>query len=88
LAEAKELVEITGYPYFVTSMGKGSVSEHLPTFGGTYGGIASFPGPKKAIESSDCVLWLGNYPVSKLFPLLGRLDLLTIQRVISTRMAR
>jgi TPP-dependent 2-oxoacid decarboxylase len=46
-------------------MGKGSVPENLPTFGGIYGGIASFPEPKKAIESSDCVLWLGNYPVSK-----------------------
>ncbi|KAE9372442.1 putative pyruvate decarboxylase [Stipitochalara longipes BDJ] len=64
LPEAKALVEVTGYPYFVTSMGKGSVPEDLPTFGGIYGGIASFPDTSKAIESSDCVLWLGNYPCS------------------------
>jgi pyruvate decarboxylase len=40
------------------------VPENLPTFGGIYGGMASFPETRKAIESSDCVLWLGNYPVS------------------------
>jgi pyruvate decarboxylase len=69
LAQAKALVEITGYPYFVTSMGKGSVPENLPTFGGIYGGVATFPEVKKFIESSDCVLWLGNYPVSKTPPI-------------------
>jgi len=61
--EAFALIEATGYPYFVTSMGKGSVSEHLPTFGGIHGGAGSFPDIQKFIESSDCVLWLGNYPV-------------------------
>jgi pyruvate decarboxylase len=45
-------------------MGKGSVPEDLPTYGGVYGGLASFEDTKKAVESSDCVLWLGNYPVS------------------------
>jgi pyruvate decarboxylase len=45
-------------------MGKGSVPENLPTFGGVYGGLASFEDTRKVIESSDCVLWLGNYPVS------------------------
>jgi pyruvate decarboxylase len=65
LPEAKALIEATGYPYFVTSMGKGSVPENLPTFGGVYGGIASFPDTSKAIESSDRVLWIGNYPVSE-----------------------
>jgi pyruvate decarboxylase len=64
LAEAKTLIQTTGYPYFVTSMGKGSVPENLPTFGGIYGGMASFPETRKAVESSDCFLWLGNYPVS------------------------
>ncbi|KAN0110591.1 putative pyruvate decarboxylase [Hyaloscypha variabilis] len=62
LPEAKALIEATGYPYFVTSMGKGSVPENLPTFGGVYGGLASFPDTSKAIESSDRVLWIGNYP--------------------------
>jgi pyruvate decarboxylase len=61
--EAVALIETTGYHYFVTAMGKGSVSEHLPTFGGIYGGSSSFDEIKKTVESSDCVLWLGNYPV-------------------------
>ena len=45
-------------------MGKGSVSEHLPSYGGVYGGESSYPEVKKFVESSDCILWLGNYPVS------------------------
>jgi len=62
--EAYSLIESTGYPYFITAMAKGSVSEHLPTYGGVYGGAGSFPEIKNIVESSDCVLWLGNYPVS------------------------
>ena len=61
--EALALIEATGYPYVVTSMGKGSVYEHLSTFGGIYGGGASFPEIISAIEGSDCVLCLGNYPI-------------------------
>lgn len=44
-------------------MGKGSISEHLASFGGVYAGNGSFPDVKNAVETSDCVLWLGNYPV-------------------------
>jgi pyruvate decarboxylase len=64
LPEATKLIELTGLPYFVTTMGKGSVSEHLNSYGGVYCGVASNPEVKKAVESSDCILWLGNYPVS------------------------
>lgn len=51
-------------------MGKGSVPEDLPTYGGVYGGLASFEDTRNAAESSDCVLWLGNYPVSKNCPFI------------------
>ena len=51
-------------------MGKGSVPEDLPTYGGVYGGLASFEDTRNAAESSDCVLWLGNYPVSPNCPLI------------------
>jgi len=61
--ETRALIEEAGFPYFITSMGKGSVSEHLPTFGGIYGGAGSFPKIQEIVESSDCVLWIGNYPV-------------------------
>jgi pyruvate decarboxylase len=52
---AVALIEATGSTYFVTSMGKGSVSEHLSTFGGVYGGATSSPAIKNAVETSDCV---------------------------------
>jgi hypothetical protein len=66
-------------------MGKGSVPENLPTFGGIYAGMASFPETKKAVESSDCVLWLGNYPVGREQPTLNCFRLMIVCRVISTR---
>ena len=45
-------------------MGKGSVNESLPNFGGCYGGGGSFPEVKEAVETADAVLWLGSYKVS------------------------
>jgi len=45
-------------------MGKGSVDEDSPTFGGVYSGAGSFPGVKKAVESSDLIFWFGRYGVS------------------------
>ena len=47
---------MTKFPAFVTGMGKGSVDEQNPSFGGVYVGAATKPDVKKAIESSDCVL--------------------------------
>jgi pyruvate decarboxylase len=64
LGEAEELIKATGFPYFVTFMSKGSVTEHYPSFGGVYGGAGSIPPVQKTIETSDLVLWIGNYPVS------------------------
>jgi pyruvate decarboxylase len=64
LEEAEELIKATGFPYFVTSMSKGSITEHYPSFGGAYSGAGSIPPVQKTIETSDLVLWIGNYPVS------------------------
>lgn len=50
-------------------MGKGSITEHLPTFGGIYGGASSFREIQDIVERADLVLWLGNYPVC--FPLIA-----------------
>ncbi|RFU29302.1 hypothetical protein B7463_g7048, partial [Scytalidium lignicola] len=62
VSEATELIQLTGLPYFVTTMAKGSMPEHLPTFGGHYVGAVSIPAVKDVIEHSDCILLLGNYP--------------------------
>jgi pyruvate decarboxylase len=68
IQEAEELVKKTGFPYFATSMGKGAMTESLSSFGGVYGGSGSLPEIKKAVESSDFVLWIGNYPVCLVYP--------------------
>lgn len=64
--ECAKLSNTTGFPTFTTSMGKGGTDEASPNFGGVYGGAGSVPDVKTAIESSDCVFWFGNFPVSSL----------------------
>lgn len=59
---ADTLVDVLKIPYFVTVLGKGVVDESNDLFGGAYLGGGSWPKVIKAVESSDCVLWLGNYP--------------------------
>jgi pyruvate decarboxylase len=61
--EVAEFTKLTGIATFTTAMGKGSVDEDTPTFGGVYSGAGSFPGVKKAVESSDLILWFGRYGV-------------------------
>ena len=63
VAEAQNLSKITGLPTFATAMGKGGVDEEAKTFGGLYAGAGSHQLVKEAVESSDCVFWLGNFPV-------------------------
>jgi len=46
-------------------MGKGAISEKSPLFSGVYCGAASMKDDiVTAVESSDCVLWIGRYAVS------------------------
>ena len=40
IPEVEQLLEVTGFPYFVTAYGKGAVSEESPRFGGVYAGSA------------------------------------------------
>ncbi|KAF2159364.1 hypothetical protein M409DRAFT_71039 [Zasmidium cellare ATCC 36951] len=65
VAAEDRLAEITGFPYFTTCMGKGGPNEDLPNFGGVYQGAGSTPDIKKAVESADCVLWLGSFRLRK-----------------------
>jgi pyruvate decarboxylase len=45
-------------------MSKGGIGERINgKFGGVYGGGASTEGVRQAVEKSDLVLFIGNYPV-------------------------
>ncbi|KAL7928195.1 pyruvate decarboxylase [Trichoderma chlorosporum] len=48
--------------HFNTVMGKGVIGEDDPLFAGCYAGVGSSPGISKAVEQSDCILWLGHMP--------------------------
>ncbi|SCU92969.1 LADA_0G00628g1_1 [Lachancea dasiensis] len=58
-AETKKLIDVTQFPSFVTPMGKGSIDEKHPRFGGVYVGTLSSPEVKEAVESADLVLSVG-----------------------------
>ncbi|KAL9078177.1 MAG: hypothetical protein Q9157_002900 [Trypethelium eluteriae] len=59
--EINELAKLTGFPIFVTAMGKGIVNETLPNFGGVYGGAASHAEVKRTIATSDALFWFGSF---------------------------
>lgn len=61
--QCQELSKLTGFPTFNTYMGKGSIDETTPNFGGLYTGAGTYDGVKKAVESADAVFWIGNVQV-------------------------
>lgn len=63
VAESQKLSDITSLPTFTTCMGKGALDEESPNYGGVYNGGGSHKAVKKAVESSDAVFWIGNFPV-------------------------
>lgn len=60
LSEVETLCELTELPYFANPWGKSAISEANDRFGGIYNGLGSKPDVKEAVESSDCVLWIGK----------------------------
>ncbi|KAL3230643.1 Pyruvate decarboxylase isozyme 1 [Nakaseomyces bracarensis] len=58
-AETKKLIDATQFPSFVTPMGKGSIDEQHPRFGGVYVGTLSRPEVKEAVEGADLILSVG-----------------------------
>ncbi|KAK0625444.1 thiamine diphosphate-binding protein [Bombardia bombarda] len=57
------LIETLKIPSFSTVMGKGAADESSPYYHGVYSGAGSCPsGVIKAVDESDCILWLGNLP--------------------------
>lgn len=63
VAESQKFSTITGLPTFTTGMGKSSANEDAPNFGGVYAGAGSIEEVQKMVEGSDCVFWIGNFPV-------------------------
>ena len=59
LHELHELIEKTGLPTFVTPMGKSSVNETSPVFGGVYAGDVSREDVRERIEGAELVLYIG-----------------------------
>lgn len=57
--ETRKLIDVTQFPSFVTPMGKGSIDEQNPRFGGVYVGTLSSPEVKEAVESADLILSVG-----------------------------
>ena len=56
-----EFIDKTNLPIFVTPMGKGSVDETNPRYGGVYIGKLSTPVVKEAVEAADLVLHIGGH---------------------------
>ena len=59
LDESQALIEKTQFLSFTTPMGKSSINEQHPRFGGVYIGSITEPKVKEIVESSDCVLSIG-----------------------------
>lgn len=59
---ANDLIKALRALHFNTIMGKGVVDEDEPLFAGCYAGVGSLPQTSKAVEDSDCILWLGHMP--------------------------
>lgn len=56
-----ELIDKTKLPIFVTPMGKGSVDETNPRYGGVYIGALSTAAVKQTVEAADLVLHIGAH---------------------------
>src|SRR5579862_828478 len=56
-----ELIDKTNLPIFCTPMGKGSVDETNPRYGGVYIGALSTASVKEAVETADLVLHIGGH---------------------------
>ncbi|KAH7124323.1 thiamine diphosphate-binding protein [Dactylonectria macrodidyma] len=57
--EARQLTDLLGFPIFSTPMGKTIIDETHRKYCGIYNGEVSYPGVKRAVEESDCILNIG-----------------------------
>lgn len=61
--ELKELAAKLQAPIAVINAAKGVIDESFPHYLGIYAGMASEPGVRELIESSDCLLAIGYRPI-------------------------
>lgn len=59
-SQAETLSHVTGFPLYVSAMGKSGVSESHPQFAGVYAGTLSDSTVKEYIDSADLVLLIGT----------------------------
>ncbi|GMM57634.1 hypothetical protein DAKH74_042500 [Maudiozyma humilis] len=57
--ETKQLIDVTQFPAFSTPLGKGTIDETHPRYGGIYVGSLSRPEVQKSVESADLILSVG-----------------------------
>ncbi|KAI9261719.1 pyruvate decarboxylase PdcB [Sporodiniella umbellata] len=53
-------IERSGFPTYVTPMGKGAVDEYIPAFRGLYGGQLSFEATDEEARRADLVIEIGS----------------------------
>lgn len=58
--EVAKFMELTQFATFVTPMGKSTVNEGSPRFGGVYVGSLTIPAVKKVVEATDLVISIGG----------------------------
>ncbi|CAB4254059.1 similar to Saccharomyces cerevisiae YLR044C PDC1 Major of three pyruvate decarboxylase isozymes, key enzyme in alcoholic fermentation, decarboxylates pyruvate to acetaldehyde [Maudiozyma barnettii] len=58
--ETQELIDVTQFPAFNTPMGKGTIDENHPRYGGIYVGSLSKQDIKQTVESADLILSIGS----------------------------
>jgi pyruvate decarboxylase len=58
-SQVHELIEVSGFPTYVTPMGKGAVDEAHKCYRGAYAGNVSYDGIKKEVHEADLILEIG-----------------------------
>lgn len=60
--EARELIELLGFPVFQSSIGMGIIDSNSKQLVGTYNGAVSSPGISDAFDAGDLLLVFGRLP--------------------------
>jgi indolepyruvate decarboxylase len=70
--EFEKLVELTGWPYTTTLLGKGLIAESNPHFIGVYDSAFARADVQKVVEGTDCLIALGTILSDFYGPIVGK----------------